>query len=341
MEPFQGTPPAVQAVGNPGARFGATPRRREIGSGTSRSRRRTISATPRPDRRLLVARGVVQPSISPIQRQKAYRGGSYLVVGHFDRPFDLRGVGGNALAILSDAHLCVISLLAITATAFHGATARELFEFIAEQQKSGKQISFVWLDIKSPDKCSEGEACSIEALRDLVRETLEPVGIRVLYGFFETEDSEGYESILKTLNQNEAVCLSGFAKDIFELYDTTAQALPVSQRIMDYGHVNIRKNFGDCHERGGKTCSELRVGGRTYRENGHFGKVMAWTSTEGDAHYVQDLLLVAAVDGIIYGNRMHDYKDEARTRAALQDILDFVNANPDTHRMATADDAPW
>ncbi|KAB8272316.1 hypothetical protein BDV30DRAFT_129315 [Aspergillus minisclerotigenes] len=221
-----------------------------------------------------------------------------------------------------------------------GDTARELFQFIAEERRNGANITFIWLDIKNPDECPQHEPCSIQALRDLVRETLEPVGIRALYGFYQTEESQGYKEILHSLNENEAISLSGSARDVFEMYFTTSRSLPVKQRIMDHGDVNIQKNFGDCHERGGTTCSELR-NGRSAQSRGQLGKIFAWTSTEGDTRYVSDLLSVAQVDGIIYGSQKHDYKDEARTRNAFWDILDFVKANPDAVRMATADDAPW
>ncbi|KAB8074635.1 hypothetical protein BDV29DRAFT_156403 [Aspergillus leporis] len=52
-----------------------------------------------------------------------------------------------------------------------GSTARELFIFIAEQRKSGKDITYIWLDIKNPDECPKGKACSIQALRDSVNAT--------------------------------------------------------------------------------------------------------------------------------------------------------------------------
>lgn len=219
------------------------------------------------------------------------------------------------------------------------ASAIELFEFIAQQRYSGQNIAFVWLDIKNPDSCSIFWPCSIEGLRDLVRQTLEPAGVRALYGFFESENSHGYKVIRDSLNTNEAVCLSGPVGKVLDLYNTTAKDIPARQRIMDYGDARLDKEFGNCQGNGG-TCSELRQGSED-RDRGELGKVFGWTSAEGDTELVNKLLGEAGVDGIIYGFQSTEYKDESGPRAASQDIIDFVNSHPDTHRIAGQNDAPW
>lgn len=219
------------------------------------------------------------------------------------------------------------------------ASARELFEFIARQRETGHDVSFVWLDIKNPDYCVENWPCSIAGLQDLARKTLEPSGVRVLYGFFEAENSRGYGIIRDSLNANEAVCLSGPVDRVLELYNTTGKDVPARQRIMDYGGVQLGKQFGSCH-RDGDTCSELRQGSED-RDQGELGRIFGWTSTEGDTKLVNKLLGEAGVDGIIYGLGSAEYKDNPGPRAAAQDIIDFVSSHPDTHRMAGRNDAPW
>lgn len=219
------------------------------------------------------------------------------------------------------------------------ASAIELFEFVAQKRQSGQNIAFVWLDIKNPDSCGTLWPCSMEGLRELVRRTLEPAGVRALYGFFESENSHGYKVIRDSLNTNEAICLSGPAGKVLDLYNTTAKGIPAKQRIMDYGGTQLGKGFGNCQRKVG-TCSELRRGSED-RDRGELGKVFGWTSGEGDTGLVSKLLGESRVDGIIYGFQSAEYKDEFGPRAASQDIIDFVNSHPDTHRMAGINDAPW
>ncbi|KAF7593469.1 hypothetical protein BBP40_011475 [Aspergillus hancockii] len=210
-----------------------------------------------------------------------------------------------------------------------GATARDIFEFIAQ---NGYDISFVWLDIKNPDYCRKDRACSIEALRDLAREILEPAGIQVLYGFFETADSRGYRAIKDTLNANEAVGLSGDTASVLGWYDNTSATIATKQRIMDFG--------GSWLNRGLDIYPELRYGSWE-RDQGKLGKVFSWTSAEGDTEMVRYLLKEAAIDGLIYGYQTSEYNDETGPKSALQDIVEFAEAHPDTHRMATRYDVPW
>jgi sphingomyelin phosphodiesterase D len=226
-----------------------------------------------------------------------------------------------------------------------GSTAREIFEFTAQQRRSGKNIQFVWLDIKNPDSCEGTRGCSMAALRDLVRETLEPAGVRALYGFFQTENSRGYREIRNTLNANEAIVLSAEAGKVLRLYNS-GPAIAPQRRIMDYGWTELGRGFGDCQEEeeeeeeGDKTCAELRMGAEL-RDQGELGKIMGWTSAEGDGELVERLLGQAGVDGIIYGFSNAEYKDDVRAKAAFEDIAGFIASSPNTTRLATIDDIPW
>ncbi|KAE8421179.1 hypothetical protein BDV36DRAFT_248500 [Aspergillus pseudocaelatus] len=214
-----------------------------------------------------------------------------------------------------------------------GATARELFQFIAQQRWiNNYNISFVWLDIKNPDFCQRHRRCSIEALRDLARETLEPAGIRVLYGFFQTAESRGFKVIRDGLNPNEAIVLSGETNTILHLYNSTGSGIPVPQMVMDFGDSWLRK--------GVDIYPELRYGSWK-RDQGKLGKVFSWTSAQGDTEMVKYLLREAGIDGLIYGYQTDEYNDKSGPKSALKDIVDFVETHSDTHRMATEDDAPW
>ncbi|KAE8156222.1 hypothetical protein BDV40DRAFT_306295 [Aspergillus tamarii] len=214
-----------------------------------------------------------------------------------------------------------------------GSTARELFQFIAQQRWiNNYNISFVWLDIKNPDFCRRNRRCSIEALRDLARETLEPAGIRVLYGFFQTAESRGFKVIRDSLNPNEAIVLSGETNTILHLYNSTGSGIPVQQMAMDFGDSWLRK--------GVDLYPELRYGSWK-RDQGKLGKVFSWTSAQGDTEMVRYLLREAGIDGLIYGYQTDEYNDKSGPKSALKDIVDFVETHSNTHRMATEDDAPW
>lgn len=222
-----------------------------------------------------------------------------------------------------------------------GSMAIELFRDIARkhQASTGGGISFVWLDIKNPDYCASGRACSIEGLQKIVREVLEPVGIRALYGFFGTEESRGFKVVRDSLNHNEAIVLSGSTGEVLEMYEDDAPLLEARKRVMDYGGVRVSEDFGTCDEDDG-TCTELRRGGNA-RDRGELGRIMGWTTGQGDTEEVDKMLGVAGVDGIIYGFPEAEYADEPGARAAFRDIEGFVDSHSETHCMATRDDHPW
>ncbi|KAB8073668.1 putative phospholipase D precursor [Aspergillus leporis] len=213
-----------------------------------------------------------------------------------------------------------------------GSSAREIFETIAQQRRTGQNISFAWLHIKDPVICRESRACSVEALRDLAREILEPAGVRVLYGFYQTCESPGYRVVRESLNTNEGIILSGRTNDVLRWYQHTGEKIPVKQRVMDYGNPRLGKALS--------LYPELRYGSWV-RDQGKLGKAFSWTSGARDPEFVAYLLRETAIDGFVYGHRTAEYGDEDCVRDAIRSIIEFAESHPDTHRMATNDDAPW
>lgn len=88
-----------------------------------------------------------------------------------------------------------------------GDTAEKMFQTIAAERRAGKNIVFVWLDLKNPDYESDPNTkTSIEGLRRLARDILQPAGVKVLYGFYKsTIGKRAYKSIRSDLNEHEAL----------------------------------------------------------------------------------------------------------------------------------------
>lgn len=220
-----------------------------------------------------------------------------------------------------------------------GDTARKMFETIAEERKVGKTLNFVWLDIKNPDWCDPADPnwrhCSIDGLRDLARELLEPHGVRVLYGFYDAK-GKAWKSIRDGLNANEAINLNGKVKEVEPPF-TSGGPAQQSKRVMSYGYYNLAFEFGNCNEASYYTCTELRQG----VASGKFGKVFGWTSAQGQASYVDRLLGDAGIDGLIYGFKATYYYDHKDTRAAAQDIFKWLTSHADRRYLAGQHDSPW
>ena len=220
-----------------------------------------------------------------------------------------------------------------------GDTARTMFEAIAALRVAGRTISFVWLDIKTPDKYNPSSPRerkgSINELRDLAREILQPHGIRVLYGFYDSHGT-AYQSLQGQLNSYEAINLNGMTQKVLEGFQNQGPA-QVAQRVMSYGYFHLPYEFGNCSEKKYYTCTELRKG----VEERQFGKVFGWTSAVGQAAYVDKLLGLAGIDGLIYGFKTVMYEDDEDTRAAARDIILWVENHPDLRYIATNDDVPW
>lgn len=222
------------------------------------------------------------------------------------------------------------------------STAQEIFTSVADARRHGQNVTFVWLDIKNPDLCDPKRMpeCSIEALRDLARDILQPAGVKALYGFYQTADSRGFKVMSESItdNGNEAVVLSGKASEVATQYKDKGIEAP--RKLMDDGFPQMENNFGTCREPGNFTCAELR-NASDMRDQGQLGKTMGWTSTRGDSGRVDMLLGTARVDGIIYGFQDKEYRNDPVVIEAFGDIRSFVDRHSDSHRMATVDDVPW
>ncbi|POR33147.1 Uncharacterized protein TPAR_06659 [Tolypocladium paradoxum] len=222
-----------------------------------------------------------------------------------------------------------------------GDTVEKMFQAIAEQRRAGENVIFVWLDIKSPNWCDPRQPktrhCSVIALQEQARRILEPADVRVLYGFYGGAASGvGYDFICDDLDENEAINLNGEALQLEERFESSGIS-DLKQRVMSYGDNDLSLDFGNCYEAGYYTCTELRQASRSKM----FGQVYGWTLAAGQKKYSDLLLGDAHVDGIIYGFRgtiFHDHKD---TRAAFQDIKNWVDEHPKRRYLATAKDSPW
>ncbi|MEW2219446.1 phospholipase [Streptomyces sp. NPDC006990] len=234
----------------------------------------------------------------------------------------------------------------------YGDSMAAMFDQVAEEHRAGRQVSFVWLDIKNPDWCESGDPewrhCSVAALRDLARSKLESQGIRVLYGFYGSEGGAGWQDAVGDLNAEEAISYSGDYAEVRDGFAEHGAAVPSNQRIMDKGLFSMALDFGSIQE-------ELRAGGAA-RDRGELARTVGWTVGTGDRERTATLLDSsgpgAAVDALIYGNRMSCYPDgvsgpdgcgtdDSGVRTALSYIRDYVRAHPGTRRMATPQDIPF
>ncbi|MBW1598401.1 phospholipase [Streptomyces sp. JJ38] len=234
----------------------------------------------------------------------------------------------------------------------YGDSMTDMFDQVTEEHGAGRHVSFVWLDIKNPDWCDsddpEWRHCSVAALRDLAREKLESAGIRVLYGFYGKEGGAGWKEALGDLNPREAVSFSGDYPEVRDGFAEHGPNVPADQRVMDSGLFAMALKFDDIRE-------ALESGGRA-RDAGELARTVGWTVGEGDGERAAVLLDTAdgkaAVDGLIYGRRLSCYPDgdsglrgcgtdDSGVRESLSYITDFVDAHPDTRRMATPQDIPF
>lgn len=215
-----------------------------------------------------------------------------------------------------------------------GGTARDVLQAVADQRTAGKPVTFVWFDIKDADYCDADdptwEHCSVIALRDLAREILQPVGVRALYGFYGTSGQyNAYSRIADGVNSNEAVNLDGSQSYAQQGFDSAGPAA-YSQRIYSWGDDTISNDFA------GKVS-----GLETAVTSGKFGKVFSWTTRQGDAQYVNQLLDPIKVDGIIYGHGGANYDDSDNVKSAFKDLTSAVNSNSGQYHLATSNDNPW
>ncbi|MWA15943.1 phospholipase [Streptomyces sp. BA2] len=233
-----------------------------------------------------------------------------------------------------------------------GDTMSDMFDQVAKEHDGGRHVSFVWLDMKNPDWCDSSDPewrhCSVAELRDMARKKLESRGIRVLYGFYGKEGGSGWKNALGDLNSKEAVSYSGTYAQVRDGFAQHGPNVPGDQRVMDNGLFNMALKFGSIRE-------ELEAG-RNARDAGRLAQTVGWTVGKGDGERAATLLDAsdgaAAVDSLIYGNRMSCYPDgvngpkgcgtdDSGVRESLSYITDYVKAHPDTRRMATPADIPF
>ena len=220
-----------------------------------------------------------------------------------------------------------------------GSTAEAMFRTIADARRAGRNIIFVWLDIKNPNGFGpDNPAACIEALRDLARLHLEPAGVRVLYGFYHKPDvsSRAYDVIYRGLNANEAMAVDGPARFADRVFHAHGPA-NVSQRVMSNGYFNPGLNFGNCRGAGAQICPQLRIAA----ESGSFGKVFGWTVANHNAKQAVPMMADAHVDGLIYGFVQTHYYDDPATRGAFRIISAWLDQHADQRYLATVDDSPW
>ncbi|MFF1715008.1 phospholipase [Streptomyces sp. NPDC058268] len=233
-----------------------------------------------------------------------------------------------------------------------GDTMADMFDQVAKEHEGGRHVSFVWLDMKNPDWCDSSDPqwrhCSVAALRDMAREKLESKGIRVLYGFYGKEGGSGWKNVLGDLNSKEAVSYSGTYAQVRDGFAEHGSDVPGGQRVMDNGLFDMALKFGSIRK-------ELEAG-RKARDAGDLAQTVGWTVGKGDGERTATLLDSsdgsAAVDSLIYGNRMSCYPDgvtgpqgcgtdDSGVRESLSYITDYVKAHPESRRMATPKDIPF
>nr|CTQ93551.1 hypothetical protein [Kibdelosporangium sp. MJ126-NF4] len=207
------------------------------------------------------------------------------------------------------------------------------------------KLSMIWLDIKDPDYCAEKEnrACSVAGLHDKAQR-LTKAGIQVLYGFYGYHSGEkggrGWQSLQGKLGPLEGITVTDTLGGAKDLYAKHGNGIPVPKRAVDYGDSDISKGFGTCDEASRSTCTELKYAGIS-RDRGKIGATFSWTTDYEDAQYVDKLLGVAKVDGIIAGwakDRVTEYNDGKECAKSIALITDWVSKHSGTHRMATKDD---
>ncbi|MFH9421467.1 phospholipase [Streptomyces sp. NPDC017529] len=236
-----------------------------------------------------------------------------------------------------------------------GDPMETMLKRIAQRRAEGRNVNFVWLDIKNPDHCRSDDAkwrhCSVAALRDLARRTVEKQGVRVLYGFYGTEGGTGWKDVASGgLRPVEGVGLSGNAEDVAKTFADHGSHIPEHHRVMDKGLFSIPLDVR-------RIASELRAGSKA-RDREELASTAGWTVGKGDGKYVGKLLAPYAAggadaDGLIYGSRAACYPDgtskwrggcgtgESAVKEALASLTDYVAAHPADRRMATNSDVPF
>ncbi|PHH90360.1 hypothetical protein CDD83_3883 [Cordyceps sp. RAO-2017] len=217
-----------------------------------------------------------------------------------------------------------------------GDSVEAMFRTAAAERRAGKNLVFVWLDIKNPDWCDRNwRTCNIEALRNLARRILQPAGIRVLYGFYNPH-GRAFDIIRGSLNKYEALSLddnAGYARNVFLRRGPS----DIKKRVLTRGLFFPSISFGKCLGNGYEICPQLRRAA----ESKMFGKVFGWTITKFQKTQAELLMSQAKVDGLIYGFMQTHYYDHKDTRLSLAFLTTWIQDHPDDHYLATVRDIPW
>jgi len=224
---------------------------------------------------------------------------------------------------------------------FFGSAGDEMqvmFEAIVAQRRAGKVVNFVWLDIKNPDRCSPDTKryCSILALRDMARNLLEPVGVRVLYGI--SKEGPTIQTLGRSLNSNEALGLDCEAGNVYQLFEGL-QPLEKSKMVYSCGYASLSLDYF------GRKEQVLAALG-----SAKFGRTFAWTVMPWDKGFIE-LLGNAGVDGLIYGATPANAYGESsflgggnqrkKERETQGKVADWVRRNPERCYIPKQEDSPW
>lgn len=217
---------------------------------------------------------------------------------------------------------------------------------VAEARRAGKNMNWLWFDLKNPDNCGKDDTdCNIEFLRDMARQILKPVNVKILWGFSgSAANGRAYKLLRDDLDANEAIGIDGLggtsseeAKKNFESGGPTN----VAQRVWTNGYFIPSYKFGSCEDKDASAtdldiCPQIRYGIMSKA----FGKVFGWTISRNDVREANKLMY-AGVDGLIYGHVASSYKDSAEARAALELITNWLHNNKDRRYLAELSDKPW
>lgn len=226
-----------------------------------------------------------------------------------------------------------------------GPSMDSMIDRILSEANAGRKLTLVWLDFKNPNYCGEAQnrSCSVAGLRDKMQR-LTVAGIQVLYGFYEyhggaTPDvgGRGWQSLQNRLGPLEGITTTGSLSFAKNAYANFGAGIPVGRRVMDYGDPDITNGFGNCTEASWYTCTELRLASQ-YRNTGNLAATLSWTATNVDGAYIDKLLGVAGIDGIIVGYRNTEYDDNWQASDSIALVRNWVNSHSSTHRMANNND---
>lgn len=228
------------------------------------------------------------------------------------------------------------------------AKAEDLFKFMGEH-KNKDQIRFVWLDMKNPDWCTDKtkDKCHFSDLHDMVKKYLTGNGIRVMYEFYtdpiSTDDvpwkhekplkeSPAFEYLRKNLGDLEAISIkSSTWKKSSDGFENDYKGHPLRQQLYDNGFDDPKPHLDDL-------TKDLK--GALSKRGTVFNKVFSFTTNEDDESAVNKLMDLE-IDGLIYGNREHDYSyDRDGIKKAHKFITNYIGKHKSL-RAADKNDNPW